>query len=562
MLDLPPCNSFCRLLIHKLADYYYLTHFVDSTSSSVRIYRTPFCRLPPPLTGISNPPTSGNTPPPSAQAMKIMRRGMSEKDKEKLEEHPAGQGDDSSQPTSENGKDVVGEDGKSLLARDKSTMTREERENAYREARERIFKGFEESEGDEGNTMMEEGKEVSRSSSRSGKTKAAVKKGRTAKDDGFEARSQFAPYFPHNQYPVPPFPPPAPYGYGGEMNGANMGGHSPYNPGATPMMQPQPHSMSYPMPPNPFFGAAGPGSGQGMPPMPPGYGQHGHPQRPGNFSPMNGQPWPSMVSGSYPAGYGPHPPQPPQQGDGQWSRPGLQYPGSAPTGGPHPHMPGMPPDRQAISPPGHGMGNPYPYGQLPSQAYPSHNQRNHQHPIPGSFNRNAFNPQTQAFVPGEGPFGHPVPYGPQHAAMNSAPNPSGQYGHLQAPFRMPLQGLNHSNGSNFPSPSLSHAESSKHSPNLPSAGGSPYSHHSPNTKPQPQSQQQAPTQSSLSKWGTPSNLPPKPPAPNPSSQPSVRENQHSLPSQVYTAAVEASLPTNAGANPGMSTAMPLQLNGT
>ena len=45
MLDLPPCNSFCRLLIHKLADYYYLTHFVDAAANSIRIYRTPFCRL-------------------------------------------------------------------------------------------------------------------------------------------------------------------------------------------------------------------------------------------------------------------------------------------------------------------------------------------------------------------------------------------------------------------------------------------------------------------------------------------------------------------------------------
>ena len=45
MIDLPPCNSFCRLLAHKLADYYALTHFVDNAVSSVRLYRTPYCRL-------------------------------------------------------------------------------------------------------------------------------------------------------------------------------------------------------------------------------------------------------------------------------------------------------------------------------------------------------------------------------------------------------------------------------------------------------------------------------------------------------------------------------------
>jgi hypothetical protein len=74
-IDLPPCNSFCRLLTHKLADYYHMTHQYDSASGSVRIFRTPFCRLPETLTSCSNPPTSGNTPPPPVPTMKIMRRG-------------------------------------------------------------------------------------------------------------------------------------------------------------------------------------------------------------------------------------------------------------------------------------------------------------------------------------------------------------------------------------------------------------------------------------------------------------------------------------------------------
>jgi hypothetical protein len=66
------------MLTHKLADYYHMTHQVDAGNvlGAVRIFRTPFCRLPPPLISISNPPTTGNTPPPpTVPTMKIMRRG-------------------------------------------------------------------------------------------------------------------------------------------------------------------------------------------------------------------------------------------------------------------------------------------------------------------------------------------------------------------------------------------------------------------------------------------------------------------------------------------------------
>ena len=40
---------------------------------------------------------------------------------------------------------------------------------------------------------------------------------------------------------------------------------------------------------------------------------------------------------------------------------------------------------------------PYAFGQLPSTANPADPKS--QHPIPGSFNRHAFNPKTQSFVP-------------------------------------------------------------------------------------------------------------------------------------------------------------------
>lgn len=44
-LDLPQCNSFYRMLAHKLADYYILGHAVDNAASAVRLYKTPTCRM-------------------------------------------------------------------------------------------------------------------------------------------------------------------------------------------------------------------------------------------------------------------------------------------------------------------------------------------------------------------------------------------------------------------------------------------------------------------------------------------------------------------------------------
>lgn len=45
-------------------------------------------------------------------------------------------------------------------------------------------------------------------------------------------------------------------------------------------------------------------------------------------------------------------------------------------------------------------GIPYAFGQLPANANP--NDPKSQHPIPGSYNRHAFNPKTQSFVPSTG----------------------------------------------------------------------------------------------------------------------------------------------------------------
>lgn len=77
-MDLPPSNSFCRMLTHKLADYYHMTHSYEPHIGSVRIFRTPFCRVPPSLATMApqSNVSASSTPPPAVLPRKIMRRGQ------------------------------------------------------------------------------------------------------------------------------------------------------------------------------------------------------------------------------------------------------------------------------------------------------------------------------------------------------------------------------------------------------------------------------------------------------------------------------------------------------
>ncbi len=109
-MDLPPSNSFCRMLTHKLADYYHMTHSFEAVASSVRIYRTPFCRIPPALSSIEVVTSQSSSPTPAVLPKKIMRRG------EVGEFGSASAG--ASKPTSEDGSD--GKD-KGRLAKEKYT---------------------------------------------------------------------------------------------------------------------------------------------------------------------------------------------------------------------------------------------------------------------------------------------------------------------------------------------------------------------------------------------------------------------------------------------------------
>lgn len=74
-MDFPPSNSFCRMLTHKLADYYHMTHQYEPRIRSVRIFRTPYARVPPSLASINVPEPKTETPAPVVLPKKIMRRG-------------------------------------------------------------------------------------------------------------------------------------------------------------------------------------------------------------------------------------------------------------------------------------------------------------------------------------------------------------------------------------------------------------------------------------------------------------------------------------------------------
>lgn len=63
------------MLTHKLADYYHMTHSFEAAAGAVRIFRTPFCRVPPSLASIAQTASAASTPPPAVMPRKIMRRG-------------------------------------------------------------------------------------------------------------------------------------------------------------------------------------------------------------------------------------------------------------------------------------------------------------------------------------------------------------------------------------------------------------------------------------------------------------------------------------------------------
>ncbi|KAH7026291.1 uncharacterized protein B0I36DRAFT_365878 [Microdochium trichocladiopsis] len=351
-MDLPPNNSFCRMLTHKLADYYHMTHSFEAVQGAVRIYRTPFCRVPPSLASImenSVPPEPEVPAQPVMLPRKIMRRG---------EDDGSGNASNSaSKATSE-----VGSDGKGK-PKTKEKLTREEREEAYKQARERIF--GKEDKASESN----DGEDMSRASSMSGKDRSTLgKRGKTSKQrrddsESFDSRSQYTAYYGH---PHQPTWTPQYVAVGNQQYAAPP--HAPFQQTMPSMYQnsTQPYSQGMPMN---------------------GYGQYG------NTHSYPQQPQAQLQTARYPAPQGMMAPfGPPMQPGPQqnWVQPQQSFSNQTP---PSPYQ-------HRSSPAPMGPAVPYAFGQLPAHVNP-HDPKS-QHPIPGSYNRHAFNPKTQSFVPGSG----------------------------------------------------------------------------------------------------------------------------------------------------------------
>ncbi|KAH8425742.1 putative R3H domain protein [Aspergillus melleus] len=457
-LELPPSNAFGRLLAHKLGDYYHLTHFVDNNVTSVRLHRTPFCRLPTPLSTLHA--ATNITPPPAMPAMKIMRRTDSER--------PSAEGSTaaSSGFLSKNGSEAgdSGNDGErgsssagATPAKDRMILTREEREAKYHEVRERIFRDFPDSKSSD-NTGGDQGANMSRSSSTNGRKKTQRQK--TPHDDSFEVRSQFNAYYPGMHYGQGVLP------YNVAMNDSSFPNQPcMVGPGVSPpgmgyvhsgqtggMFSAPMNSMpQYPMPTSPQMTASGPWQNGAMAQQSPysGYATI-------NQSPAMAAAKPSPTINNYPmpgaAQF--------QQAPSSWTPSPYHGGYQQTTHRNHPPVPWQNYSSQPLNP------TSYPYTQYPGQPMnPGVQNPSGAHPLPGSFTRPSFNPQTRSFVPG----GAPLARHPSKGNQNGI-NP---YAAMQAGIPPPGAVL----------------------------GG----------------------RDSIAKWGTPSHLPPKPP---PSEVPSDFDLKH------------------------------------
>ena len=394
----------------------------------------------------------------------------------------------------------------SNIAKDKSVMTREEREAKYKETRERIFGP--ESENADSNEAVNE---LSRTSSRNDKKKKKQKNN----DDGFEARSQFNAYYPQMAYTPVSYDqaanPPAYYSPYAMQPGIAMGqpgnmGTSMFNHGYQQGYQPMPNAQGFPT--NISGTSAMIGYDMQNTPM------YNHNQQvpPPQYYPQMQQGYAvgqqsSATSSPALSNNGQFPRPQSQMSDHQWSQNGYTYT-FQPHGDQQQYFSHQVQNQNAIA----GLQTvPYQYGQLPM--HPGLQGVKSQHPLPGSYNSKAFNPQTRAFVPNGGSFptqtGH-RDNGPSHHMMRSsaAPMPNGGQYSTYVP-----QAPTYPQVAPMPAPSQYHLG---HDARTQGARKSSSQSNSA----------QSPAQSSLSKWGTPAHLPPKPPPPE---TPSMPETQHSLP---------------------------------
>lgn len=479
---------------------------------------------PTPLAAIPRLPASVDAAP-FQPAVKIMRRaGMG---KDILNESGADTTESSINPSkagSEAGEDSQRGTGfvspsDSVTAKDKATMTREEREAKYKETRERIFKGFEDIDNVDSVGANEVTNQVSRASSVNEKKKAKKRNN----DDGFEARSKFNAYYPTVHYAGATYdqtPSSATY-YNPYNPQANMSISQPgtlgvtvpsqaYQPGYPPMA----NSPTFPMAMQ-QISAMNSTYYNGLTQNPPAFPIYNQPTHAQYYQPVQpqmgmGQQPPPMSSSTL-SNNGQLSRSQSQMSDQQWQQNSYPHPYSRPRD-----------QQQYYPPPVHDQASaasihpvPYQYGQLPYQAATLPGGRT-QHPLPGSYSRQAFNPQTRAFVPNAGVASQGPSFGGMgYDSTTRGPGVPLANGNDMVPYVTSY--------SQLPSTSLSGTLNQ----NLDLKG-----YGSRNKSSAQANGAQSPILSSLSKYGAPAHLPPKPPPPE---TPSLPDAQHALPSSVHAA---------------------------
>lgn len=528
-LNLPQCNAYHRMLAHKIADYYMLGHIVDDSASAVRLYKTPSCRIPPPLTGITTPSTAASTPPPAAPQMKILRRGID------------------SGPVLANGSNIPSkggsEDGDEDDKKPKMPASREEREARYEAARLRIMGSARPTE------TLEESKPKTDSRSSSVNGKKSKKKQRSSSDDEFEARSAYSAYY------TPPY---NSTGYNTSYGFAAFADTAPaqqvvspttFQQQAGPNVYPQYAAQTQQSMPWATQGYPGNSGIQHWPQTPQsGYDMSANFQQAMSFqnqmqSPQNG----NAAQNCYPS-YQQHPyggqqtwPQQPQQPSPQAA---PQNSNAVPAG--YQHRP-----QSSLGQRDH---QPYRFGQLPSQAL-GRPASKLEHPLPGSYKGKHFNPQSQTFVPGQQGQQNDMPvqsFTPPNGAVNggvASPRSRQPSTQSQTPtFGSSPQASVPSSGAHGQSQPMLHplpqpvfmGQPSPSLPLPPKPGSTSQSttHQQPMT-PSPSTNSQG--QSSIAKWGAPASLPAKPPPPAEPFDPGRFSHLQRQPS--YNAAAAARMPS-------------------
>ncbi|KAI8099258.1 uncharacterized protein BX664DRAFT_320865 [Halteromyces radiatus] len=124
-LDLPQMNSYQRLMVHKVAPYFHLSHFFDPLRQSIFLCKNPHTDVPPAsfIDLVSSPEEQQQS---QQSTFKIMKRTpLSSQHQRRRQQQDSNQQDMS-------------------IEERKKGMTYEQRKMAYEEARARIFSDLEE----------------------------------------------------------------------------------------------------------------------------------------------------------------------------------------------------------------------------------------------------------------------------------------------------------------------------------------------------------------------------------------------------------------------------------